>query len=133
MYFLIQGPIRTQINRGFFEDYYFPEYDKTQLWNHVNGVTKKERARVACPTHLGMPPVLFSPSEHRNRLVKAPEGSLDPKTPYIKVSEASREEGSRRSRNTEILPEPATIGGGLSSIAAQGEISTPPRSGTSSQ
>ena len=34
-------------------------------------------------------------------------------------------EVARRSRNTEILPEPATIGGELSSIAATGEISYP--------
>ena len=82
--------------------------------------------------HLGAPPMLFSPSEHPSRPVKAPEGSLDLKTPYIKVSDASREEAARRSRNTEILSEPATIGGELSSIAAQGEISTPPRLRTSS-
>ena len=41
-------------------------------------------------------------------------------------------EAVRRSKNTKIQPEPATIGGELSSIAAQGEISTPPRSRTSS-
>ena len=109
-FFLFQGHLLTEIDRGFFEDYYFPIYDETQLWNHTNGVT----------------------SGHRNRPVKAPEGSLDLKPPYIKVSDASRERVARISRNTEILPEPATIGGELSSIAAKGEISTPPRSRTSS-
>ena len=29
--FSFQGPIRTQIDRGFFVDYYFPIYDETQL------------------------------------------------------------------------------------------------------
>ena len=28
---LFQGPILTQIDRGFFEDYYFPNIDETQL------------------------------------------------------------------------------------------------------
>ena len=28
---LFQGPIRTQIDWGFFEDYYFPNIDETQL------------------------------------------------------------------------------------------------------
>ena len=29
--FSFQGPIRTQIGRGFFEDHYFPKYDDTKL------------------------------------------------------------------------------------------------------
>ena len=29
--FSFQGPIRTQIDRGFFEDHYFPKYDDTKL------------------------------------------------------------------------------------------------------
>ena len=29
--FSFQAPMRTQIDRGFFEDYYFPIYDETQL------------------------------------------------------------------------------------------------------
>ena len=70
-------------------------------------------------------PVLFCLSGHRSRPVKAPEGSRDLKTPYIKVPEAYREGAARRSRNTEIQPEPATIGGELSSEAATGEISYP--------
>ena len=74
---------------------------------------------------LGAPPPLFCPSEHRSHLVKSPEGSLDLKTSYIKVSDASHEEAVRRSRNTKIQPEPATIGGELSSGAATGEISYP--------
>ena len=85
----------------------------------------KERggARAAYP--LGAPPPLFCPSGHRSHSVKTSEGSLDLKTPYIKVSDVSREEAARRSRNTEIQPEPATIGGELSSGAAAGEISYP--------
>ena len=53
------------------------------------------------------------------------EGSIDLKTPYIKVSDTSREEAARRSRNTEIQTEPATVGGELSSGATTGEISYP--------
>ena len=34
--FWFQGPIRTQIDRGFFEDQYFPKYDDTRLWNEAN-------------------------------------------------------------------------------------------------
>ena len=48
--FSFQGPIRTQIDQGFFEDYYFPKYDDTKLWNHANRVAKKERQGVARPT-----------------------------------------------------------------------------------
>ena len=47
--FSFQGPIRTQIDRGFFEDHFFPKYDDTKLWNHANGVTKKERHRGHAP------------------------------------------------------------------------------------
>ena len=74
---------------------------------------------------LGAPPVVLASSSLLSRPSKAPEGSRDLKTPYIKVPEASREGAARRSRNTEIQPEPATIGGELSSGAATGEISYP--------
>ena len=44
-------------------------------------------------TPLGVPPVLLGASCLRSRPSKAPEGSPDLKTPYIKVSDASREGG----------------------------------------
>ena len=34
--FSFQGPIQTQIDRGFFEDQYFPKYDDTRLWNEAD-------------------------------------------------------------------------------------------------
>ena len=49
IFFLFQGPIQTQIDRGFFEDHYFPKYDDTKLLNQVNGVGKGERVGVARP------------------------------------------------------------------------------------
>ena len=52
VFFLFQGPIRTQIDRGFFEDYYFLIYDETQHLNHANGVTKMEIPRVAVTSRL---------------------------------------------------------------------------------
>ena len=52
---LFQGPIRTQIALGFFEDYYFWKCDGTQLWNHANGARRgKEPGWHAHP--LGAPP-----------------------------------------------------------------------------
>ena len=74
----------TQIDRGFFEDQYFPNYDDTKLWNHANGVTKGKRLGVARPTLLGAPPGAFCSSEHRSRPIKAPKGSLDLKNPLYK-------------------------------------------------
>ena len=109
-----------------FQDMTIPSFETRQI------ESRRRKEDRWCAHPLGAPPMLFSPSEHPSRPVKAPEGSLDLKPPYIKVSDASREEAARRSRNIEILPEPATIGGELSSIAAQGDISTPPRSRTSS-
>ena len=38
--FMFQGPIRTQIDRVFFEDQYFPNYDDTKLWKQANGAGK---------------------------------------------------------------------------------------------
>ena len=38
--FSFQGPIRTQIDRGFFVDYYFPEYDELSF-----GITQTEPGR----------------------------------------------------------------------------------------
>ena len=38
--FTFQGPIRTQIDRGFFEDQYFPKYYDMRLWNQVNGARR---------------------------------------------------------------------------------------------
>ena len=56
---LFKGPIQTQIDRRFFEDYYFPNYDDTKLWNQANGVGKRERAgwRAHPP---GAPPLPFA-------------------------------------------------------------------------
>ena len=42
---------------------------------------------------LGAPPMLLGPSGLPSRPSKAPEGSRDLKTPYIKVSDASRDGG----------------------------------------
>ena len=55
---------------------------------------------------LGAPPMLFASSSLLSRPSKAPEGSRDLKTPYIKVPEASRDGGGALIRNTEIQPEP---------------------------
>ena len=72
--FSFQGPIRTQIDRGFFEDQYFPKYDDTRLWNEANGDQRGDRHQVARPS-------------------KLQDGSLDLKPPYIKVPDASRDGG----------------------------------------
>ena len=84
---LFQGPIRTQIDRGFFEDHYFPnmkdlsfETTQTELW--------RGKAPGGVPTPLGAPPIVFASSSIISRPSKVPDGPLDLKTPYIKVPEA---------------------------------------------
>ena len=57
---------------------------------------------------LDAPPVLLATSGLPSSPSKVPEGSLDLKTPYIKVPDASRGGGGVYIRNTEIRPEPAT-------------------------
>ena len=47
--FWFQGPIRTQIDRGFFEDQYFPKYDDTRLWNEEKGARRRDIHQVARP------------------------------------------------------------------------------------
>ena len=47
--FTFQGPIRTQIDRGFCEDQYFPKYDDTRLWNEANRARRGDRHQVARP------------------------------------------------------------------------------------
>ena len=47
--FSFQGPIRTQIDRGFFEDQYFPKYDDTRLWNEAKGARRRDINQVARP------------------------------------------------------------------------------------
>ena len=51
------------------------------------------KSRGGALTPLGAPPVLLAASGLHNRPSKAPEGSLDLKTPYIKASDASHEGG----------------------------------------
>ena len=47
--FTFQGPIRTQIDRGFFEEQYFPKYDDKRLWNEAKGARRRDIHQVARP------------------------------------------------------------------------------------
>ena len=69
---------------------------------------------------------------HHQPSIKGPRRSPWPKNPLYKGPRRVSWKRRRVYQKHRIQPEPATIGGELSSIAAQGEISTPPRSRTSS-
>src|SRR4051794_8403640 len=47
--FWFQGPIRTQIDPGFFEDQYLPKYNDKRLSNEAKGARRRDIHRVARP------------------------------------------------------------------------------------
>ena len=70
-----------------FQDMMIRSFETTQMESR----RRKEEGSRAHP--LGAPPMLLGSSNLLSRPSKAPEGSLDIKTPYIKVPEASRDGG----------------------------------------
>ena len=47
--FFVSGTYTDSNWPGIFEDHYFSRYDDTKLWNHLNGVAKKERGGLTRP------------------------------------------------------------------------------------
>ena len=90
-----------------FQDMMIRSFETTQ----TESQRRKEGARA--PTPWGAPPMLFFASSLRSHPSKAPEGSLDLKTPHIKAFGASRVGRRRRSKNTKIESLLAAAGGRL--------------------
>ena len=109
--FNFQGPKRSQMDLGFFEDYFFM---KTNTWS-----TRTSRAEPGGPKEprwrgpgVAAPPMLVSSSSILSRPSSTLTPRLDLKMPIKRSPDAISERGEREHRNTETEPEPAKIGGG---------------------